>query len=424
MPLASGFPGGPTLAAESCGEGTRISGPGESVGAFDGAGRARRGGARREDVAACALSELVWPHPKGCIDDMSVFITYNHKDEEFAERLAIELVRHDIKVWKDSWRIGVGDSLIQKVQEGLEGARFFCVVLSHNSIESEWVKREITAALLREIEDRKVMILPVIVDDSRIPLLLRDKLYADFRANFNDGLKGLLATIVPSYRTEQAGRVTPDDHYYFDYSGATELVDGRPVCEIDVISHDVEESYSILTQFRLEGTEQATLQGLGLSSVSEVTELIFRSCIAEFSCPSCSALVYLVNRRRRALRGLRAYVDSHLGAAARRRRLGREGARRARRGGSRESTGTPAQTAHGPAGLPGGAGSPAPEEPPGPPTGRARRGGPFGFGRSRGSANAGLRSGLRSGRWRRGGRGAGGTRDAGRRGGGMVRHWP
>lgn len=81
---------------------------------------------------------------------MSIFISYNHKDSEFAERLALELTSRDIKVWKDSWRIGVGDSLIEKVQDGLEGARFFCVVFSKNSLASEWVKREITAGLLRE----------------------------------------------------------------------------------------------------------------------------------------------------------------------------------------------------------------------------------------------------------------------------------
>jgi hypothetical protein len=85
---------------------------------------------------------------------MTVFISYNHKDNEIAERLALELVRHNIKLWKDSWRIGVGDSLIQKIRDGLEGAQFFCVIFSKNSLESEWVKREITAALLREIENR------------------------------------------------------------------------------------------------------------------------------------------------------------------------------------------------------------------------------------------------------------------------------
>src|SRR3990170_4371486 len=214
---------------------------------------------------------------------MSVFITYNHNDEQFAEKLAMELVRRDIKVWKDSWRIGVGDSLIQKVQQGLEGAEFFCVVFSRNSLHSEWVKREMTAALLREIEERKVMILPIVIDNSKLPLLVRDKLYADFRGAFEEGLNKLLAVLLPFYRTEHVGRIAPEDHYYFDYGGVTEVVDGKPICEIDVISHDREETYSILTQIRLEGSRDATLEALHLESVSQITDLIFSSCVAEFS---------------------------------------------------------------------------------------------------------------------------------------------
>jgi hypothetical protein len=214
---------------------------------------------------------------------MTVFISYNHKDDEFAERLALELVRHNIKVWKDSWRIGVGDSLIQTVQDGLEGARFFCVIFSKNSLRSEWVKREITAALLREIENRKVMLLPIVIDDCKLPLLIRDKLYADFRNNFEDGLKEILAVIVPHYRTQSSGRASSDDHYYIDYSCFTEILDELIVCEIDVISFDLEETYSILTQFRFEGTEKVNLESLGVNSVSEVTDLILKTCISEFS---------------------------------------------------------------------------------------------------------------------------------------------
>lgn len=214
---------------------------------------------------------------------MTVFISHNHKDNEIAERLALELVRHNIKVWKDSWRIGVGDSLIQKIQDGLEGAQFFCVIFSKNSLESEWVKREITAALLREIENRKVMLLPIVIDDCKLPLLVRDKLYADFRNDFDDGMKKLLAVISPYYRTLSSGRVSSDDQDYIDYSCIAEMVDERIVCEIDVVSFDLEEPYSILTQFRFEGTDVASLESLELESVSETINLILKTCVDEFS---------------------------------------------------------------------------------------------------------------------------------------------
>jgi hypothetical protein len=108
---------------------------------------------------------------------MSVFIIYNHKDSEFVEKLSRSLISHNVKVWKDEWQISVGDSFITKIQDGLEGASYICVVFSNNSLQSEWVKREINAGLLKEIEDKKITILPVVIDDCKIPLLLRDKLY-------------------------------------------------------------------------------------------------------------------------------------------------------------------------------------------------------------------------------------------------------
>ena len=213
---------------------------------------------------------------------MSVFISYNHKDNEFAERLALELTSRDIKVWKDSWRIGVGDSLIEKVQDGLEGARFFCVVFSKSSLASEWVKREITAGLLREIEERKVMILPLVIDDCKLPLLLRDKVYADFRGSFEEGMGKLLTVLLPHYRTLGAGRVTADDHYYVDWAIFPGEEDGHLVYEFDIVSFDREEPYSILTQVRFEATDGTTQEELGADSPAAVIDLILDACVAAF----------------------------------------------------------------------------------------------------------------------------------------------
>jgi len=160
------------------------------------------------------------------------------------------LIRHNIKVWKDSWRIGIGDSLIQKIQEGLEGASYLCVVFSRNSVESEWVKREITAGLLREIEERKVRILPIVIDDCRIPLLLRDKLYADFREDFDTGFKKLLAVLTPHYGVQASGAISEGDKYFIHFTGGTSLVKDQLICEVDIVSYDLEEPYSVLTQLQ------------------------------------------------------------------------------------------------------------------------------------------------------------------------------
>jgi hypothetical protein len=127
------------------------------------------------------------------------------------------------------------------------------------------------------------MLLPIVIDDCQLPLLVRDKLYADFRNDFDDGMKKLLAVISPYYRTQSSGRVSSDDQYYIDYNCIAEMVDERIVCEIDVVSFDLEEPYSILTQFRFEGTDVASLESLELESVSETIDLILKTCVDKFS---------------------------------------------------------------------------------------------------------------------------------------------
>jgi hypothetical protein len=69
------------------------------------------------------------------------------------------------------------------------------VILSKASVESEWRKKELSTGLIRELDEKRGVVLPVLKQDCAIPLFLRDKLYADFRTNFDDGLRSVLESI-------------------------------------------------------------------------------------------------------------------------------------------------------------------------------------------------------------------------------------
>jgi hypothetical protein len=70
-------------------------------------------------------------------------------------------------------------------------------MLSPNSIQSEWVKRELNAALMRELEDKKVVVLPILIADCKIPVLLKEKKYADFRESYEKGFEDFLLAVSP-----------------------------------------------------------------------------------------------------------------------------------------------------------------------------------------------------------------------------------
>lgn len=129
--------------------------------------------------------------PKG-----SVFICYSSQDRSFVEKLAKDLVGHGIQVWYDRWEIKVGDSITRKISEGIKRNDYLCVVLSPDSVQSKWVERELSAGLLRELNRRSVVVLPLLIKDCEIPPLIVDKRYADFRTSYKKGLDDLLGTLL------------------------------------------------------------------------------------------------------------------------------------------------------------------------------------------------------------------------------------
>ena len=217
---------------------------------------------------------------------MSLFISYSNKDAEFVDKLALHLIEKNIKVWKDKWKIITGDSFVRKIQSGIRGASFFCIVLSVNSLESEWVRKELRLAVDEEMKGGKITILPILIDNCEIPTSLDDRLYADFRQDFDFGLNKIIQVVGRHYNIIDYGRIEPDESdtsYYFDYGFEEEIIDGKYSLQIDIVSFDSEENHSVLTQFFISGTEDGTREHLGLSDDESLRDLVLRTCNSEFS---------------------------------------------------------------------------------------------------------------------------------------------
>lgn len=120
------------------------------------------------------------------------FISHSSRDKPFVRQLAADLASNGVSIWLDEQRIHVGDSIPEKIDQGLASSDFFLFVMSKNSISSEWVKKELNSALVAEIQRRKVKILPIKVDDVPIPTIIGDKKYADFSTSYKSGLSELL----------------------------------------------------------------------------------------------------------------------------------------------------------------------------------------------------------------------------------------
>lgn len=91
--------------------------------------------------------------------------------------------------------------------------KFVAAVISQNSIASAWVQKELSLAMSKEIAGRRVVVLPIVIDDCELPDSLRDKLYADFRDPnaFEESFAKLLKAIgVGAKASAPSRRAAPD----------------------------------------------------------------------------------------------------------------------------------------------------------------------------------------------------------------------
>lgn len=128
-------------------------------------------------------------------EERVAFLSHSSIDKPIIRQIAADLSAEGITVWMDEQRIHVGDSIPEKIAQGLAQSDFFLVGLSEHSVDSEWVKRELNNALVQEISKRRITILPLKLSTCEIPTLIADKKYADFSKSYRDGLANLVAAI-------------------------------------------------------------------------------------------------------------------------------------------------------------------------------------------------------------------------------------
>lgn len=125
-----------------------------------------------------------------------VFLCHSSKDKPFVRRLAEELRSNEINVWFDEENILVGQSIIDRMEDGIRRADYVGVVLTPNFLTGPWANRELQMAISREIQAGMVKVLPILRRDCDIPEFLRIKSYADFRGSkFKEGMKALVGSI-------------------------------------------------------------------------------------------------------------------------------------------------------------------------------------------------------------------------------------
>jgi hypothetical protein len=125
----------------------------------------------------------------------NVFISHRRSDTKEAERLAKDVRGAGHQVWFDEWEINIGDSIVERMNQGLSGTVYVVVCYSSAGIETPWMGREWLSALARQLDGHGVTILPVLLTGGAPPAILADIKYADLTKDWSAGMSMLLRAI-------------------------------------------------------------------------------------------------------------------------------------------------------------------------------------------------------------------------------------
>lgn len=96
----------------------------------------------------------------------SCFISYSSKDQDFAQQLYADLQNKGVRCWFAPEDMKVGDKIRQRLDQSIRIHDKLLLILSENSIGSDWVGDEVESAYEEERKRGKTVLFPVRIDDA------------------------------------------------------------------------------------------------------------------------------------------------------------------------------------------------------------------------------------------------------------------
>ncbi len=96
----------------------------------------------------------------------SAFISYSSQDAIFARQLHNDLQMNGVRVWFAQEDLKIGDKFRSSIEDAIRIYDKLIVILSENSVTSEWVEREVESAFEKEGHDKQLVVFPIRLDDT------------------------------------------------------------------------------------------------------------------------------------------------------------------------------------------------------------------------------------------------------------------
>jgi len=101
---------------------------------------------------------------------MKIFISYSTNDEKIVRELEKYIPKEMVEAWIDHKKVSGGDSLSRVIKKGIKNSDIYFIFISQNSLNSEWVDKEIKWAMKKEEKLKYEFIVPVLLDKDVLPI--------------------------------------------------------------------------------------------------------------------------------------------------------------------------------------------------------------------------------------------------------------
>lgn len=140
----------------------------------------------------------IWP-PSNIIlsEKLNVFLSHSTKDKGVVDKFFNEIQKSEIPAWYDKYEISPGDSITDKINEGLKKSDIGIIFMSSNFINSEsgWTKAEANYFFQSRMKEKNKNFIVINIDlkHEEIPPLMQDYLYLNIEDD--DTIDRLIAAI-------------------------------------------------------------------------------------------------------------------------------------------------------------------------------------------------------------------------------------
>lgn len=127
---------------------------------------------------------------------IKTFISYSTEDEKMVSKVVLELDRIGIYTFFASIDLRPGMDFIEWINNNIDSSSHVLLFWSKKAFKSYWVKNEWQSAFHEKIQGKKTII-PIILDETPLPSLLKNTVYVDGRKGLESTIKFLEMALLP-----------------------------------------------------------------------------------------------------------------------------------------------------------------------------------------------------------------------------------